>query len=514
MRLLNVSLSNDRGTLNLPVGPGLTLVQGSMGCGKSMLVRDTLLLLLSGSVPGKRKLDSLGEKLSAGVTLEMDDGTGWPILRQGRKISVLGQDGLDSASTVTGALASRTGLKPSDLAESVYKTDEDIRALLLSSKRMLDFVKAAAGLLWFGTTASGLGSEVSRLEPKEILSEEDRRQLEVRQAQLEADIRRRTTQLQQLEHALERMLPNEAYCRELANRQTPENVEKTRAQAEKLLGEQNLDKSISAWLTPLYDGSILQFASRVAAELAEKNVTTSSSVSLQRAVLQSKYARGPVLQALDTLTRLDSIQTATAKDITDAINWLKVLDDYRRKTQELQTQLKQDNMAAGDIRARLQADLNNQNNTNREKYEKAKRLQAQFLRNQSDASLQDVARSWVVGRVLGTSTYLLQRVLHDACLKQAPDGSIKTSIGGTEIPAEQLSNGQILVCALSLQLGILAVFGTRVPFLVLDDITGACGDRAQDVVTMLQDASRNILKKQIVLLTSDRLLRADCMRRL
>jgi len=513
MRLLNVSLTNDRGILNLPLGRGLTLLQGPMGCGKSMLVRDTLLLLTAGKIPGKRTVSSLGERVSAGVTLELDDGEVWPILRQGTKVSVMGQDGLSSAGAVTGALASKTGMSPKDLAESVYKTDEDVRNLLLSSKKLLDFANAAAGLSWFASTAGALSNEASRLEPAPVLDDENRRQLEVHKNNLEADLRRFSQRLEKLSQAISRMAPHQQYCEGLANSSTPDQVEQVKQQARAFLAEQGLAGK-TEYLTPLYPGPVLAFAAEVAKELGNNQGVVEQSTSLKKAVIQGNHASGPVLQALDTLTRADSVQTASAKDITDAVSWLKVLNEYREEVNSLTGQVRSVNTELADIQTRLAADLQGRNGKERAKYNRAMELYSLFLRNKADASLQDVATGWVVGRVLGTATYLLQRVIPEACLRQSVDGSVKTSIDGRDIPAEQLSNGQILVCALALQLGIMAVFGTAVPFLVLDDITGACGDKAQNVVTMLQEAAEKVVKRQIVLLTSDRQLRAQCMRTL
>jgi len=495
---------------------GLNVVHGPVGSGKSMVLRDVLFLLLAGKVPGKRKLASLGKKMRLSVGMERGDES-LTIYRTGSTVSVMERPDLTSSSDVTAAVATFLGVPSSQLVDRCYVSGLTLPASVLTAGSVLSAVRGA------------IGSAALTAFAKDVNAVAIRKKSESDQC-LGASVQSVPEGMENIDNELGGMRADLAKVKA--------DIEASRegkVTSQQVLGCQ-LDTDVAARIDQMLEHlgawadrgdarAVLGEASGYMFLKRRVDMCLHDEVKIEdlkrfsylleayydASCLESNGAGNPgeLLQALDHLKQCRTMTTTTSENKKNATQFLVYCQKLDSRA----------NLLAADIRGREElrksADqIRSQKESNRvraaELGKQATTLitALEFLQPSGPHSVEKRLCEARLAGVMGYASELMQAAGVAGKLRYSADDGLSLERGnGNLCPVAELSGGEVTLAALVLRLSQDLKF-SKVPFLILDDITGPLGDLTSGVCDMLIGHAAR-MKSMIVLPTHDRRARGD-----
>jgi len=475
--------------------PGLNVITGPIGSGKTMRTRDILFLLLAGRMPSKRTNDCLGKKSQMGVTLDNDLQT-MSILRSGASVRLLEDQTVSGSGPIKERVAMMTGIPATDLAELCYCSGMKLQANMQLSSSFLSTMRAAIGSST-SRFSDLVSSEVSSVRGR--LAVEAQRSLAV-PVDLE-DLRMQVAKADEARAAAEAELAaageSEAVCRAVLSARLASDVEEQIRDLEKILkpvlalSEKEVCRLVDE--ASLY-GMAGQIASEIEAYIGSGRMLEASPTLARLLEQAGRYAEAvkagaPIKELrglLDEYRGLAVAPVVSRSDKDKAETYLRYVDDLRNAAG-----------AAADACRNLMAALTLAERAEAGRTagaEETDRLSSYLARLELlqdcvlPSGMQSVEKQLVEtvsSGVLGAATdYLCLCGMHAEMQYDTTVGITLVRSDGP-VKAQELSEGETMIAALCLRLAIAHTL-KPIPFLILDDITGSLGIRAAAVTDMLR----------------------------
>lgn len=510
--------------------PGLNVVCGPVGSGKTMLLKDCLFLLLTGRIPGNRTLESLGKKFRASVSLRGRDGQTLTVVRSGSSVSVMEDPSVTSAAAACERVAAFAGLPSNRLFDLCYVNGITLPGTVLTSSALLGVVRGTAkteGL-------QALGKQVNA-RYKELQQELDVLALHLSApddtAAAQAAVEAAKQRLSRAETALASTVSGEAISRQVLECPDPEESRKAIKTLRDKLGKLAEDPQAAAkvdglacykFLKGLIDADLALAADRYPGRSFVPGTEDWDDAMGKMPSLVSAYGEAlalgdNLLADPDTLRYLlrqyadvSTRKTTTADNRAKAQAFLDYVAALRQEKAEAMREL---DVAAVLLEKSQQAAVAKRNGQARKDHlEKicARFKQAlELLQPSGKHSVEKEIVEALLSQVLLIATDLLNRCGIDGIMEYSADEGLTLRRGDSRCPSNELSGGELVAVALSLRL-VLGLCSEKPPFLVLDDVTGALGRLVPGVCDMLAEYSADT-DTPIVLITHDVSARGDHM---
>lgn len=500
--------------------PGLNVVCGPVGSGKSMLFRDCLFLLLAGKVPGARTLAALGDKcrLTASVCA---GGKSVTVTRNGAKVAVLEDQDAKTAAAVCERVASFTGIPSSRLFELCYVSGLTLPSTVLTPGNLLNLVRAAAGIGGLQAFGQQVNSALSDAEI-ELRTLAEHAAVPAADAEpASSALARAETRMAEIRAWLEGNAAAERLSRDVMAASLSAEVRTRLGALEAELGPLASAADAAAVVDSMMNYRFLRDLLAPDIPLAMKPGTKDwgmmkEALPRMTEVYERILAMGPALDAdpnrlrglLSERDRLKSVPVTSEQNREKASRFIAYADRLRAELAELEGQARVCRARMAD-EARL-ASMCGRMAGRRAELERAVPRYRQALELLQPGSKLSVERD-VVGDllhgVLGDATAMLNgsgvpgELVYDAA------SGLRLSRGGAECPAAQLSGGEVSLAALTMRLATDRAFGSS-PFLVVDDVTGPLGRLVPAMCDTLAGYAAET-GKTIVLITHDPAARGD-----
>jgi hypothetical protein len=490
-------------------GPELTCITGPIGSGKTLRMRDGLGLLLAGKVPSKRTIACFGKNVQMGVTLEKP-GESLSITRSGTSTRILEEPAISGAG-VKERVAMFTGIPASDLMDLCYCGGFQLQQNMQLNSSLLATIRAAVGD-GINRFAKVVSSEMSVVQAR-LSAPSGKPDFDV--GEMKKRLQDATKAKVEQEQQLMSCAKDTATCQQVL--ESVLDTEQLRHVAR-----------LKAALGPLHLVSVDELS-----QMSEESVLY--DVCKQ---IRSEYhnnVRSPELKAaLPTL--YDICRRADLVDVD--IRWSVILsmrrelDDYMARPvvsaeQKAQAQeylryiasLSENAATSGKTVLELQAQI-----------AQAERALAGFEAQKKKAAADEILRARLellqtlvqpsgknsiekqmladisFGLLSAATDYLCMCGMR-AVMQYDPAVGVQLVRKDGEVRSQELSEGESMIAALCLRMALIRTI-MPVPFLVLDDITGSLGLRAQHVTDVLRVFAREqnipvILNTQELRVTGD-----------
>lgn len=503
LEYLSASGLNGVKDMSLGFDPRVTAVLGPVGAGKTMLLRDVLFLLLTGKIPGKRTLDSLGRKMRALCAL-VKPGQSLCLSRVNGKTTVLEDGGISGVAAVAQRISEFTGVPTSSMYDLCYCNGITLPSTLLTSGALLSLVRSALGS---GVQTAGklVGAELSSAkgavdalqrisgQPVDIQKlEAEYNQLQERIAQREAQLRESAVYAEVAMHVVQ--------C------PTDEELAEQIQQATQFLG------GYAAMPEDVFQRSVFQLPVRqFAADCLAQATSNAGDISLIRRWMPmlGETADLPVSDVtpaqlcaararLQTLLDTESTPAANKEAAERYLEWHDGLRFESSRCQgELATVRSQLEIAqhAAAERNQIEADIQHLR-----QYAGLLETLLDYFQPSGKYSIEKQVIENLFSGLLRTATDLLETSGIVGELKYSAEDGLYLA-RRENIPVDELSGGELTLAALTVRLAVTEHL-KPVPLLILDDATGPLGKLLPACCYMLEQWSTRT-GTQVIVITHD-----------
>ena len=507
LQSLHVGKSDHIPATSMVFSPEFNVVSGHVRQGKTMLLRDVLFLLLSGKIPGKRTLSSLGGAFSADCTLVKGAET-LSITRSGSKVSILEDRSCSGATAVREKVAAFTGIQSTALSDLCYCSGVTLPGDICSDGALLKLMRSV-----IGDGPSMLLREVNR-ELGALRIPEIPATYTQSQETLDREIDAIQAQLTRGQENLQAWAKALNISRSVMDTPLRTDVERRMADIDgRLKGAGVLGDKLRTYR----EASVV---SNYAMSIMEQYTALGGDAEYAAATLPDLVSKGGLAKEVQSILSGAGISPTDATALLQERKVLEgqaVTDEQARKDAGAWLQLERDTQQSISM---LQAQLSEKAAYKRLAQESAQ-ASADVMQMRRDIihlqSRLDLLRSCLlpsgefsVEREL-TELYL-RDVLSTAsgllCTAGIPLGVTFTAENGMrvnhaagELGMSELSGSETLMTALCLRLAV-SIHLKKSPFLVMDDITGPVGHMVQDLCSMLAYCSHRY-RMQLILISAD-----------
>jgi len=495
---------------------GLNVVHGPVGSGKSMVMRDVLFLLLAGKVPGKRKLASLGKKMRLSVGIESGDES-LTIYRTGSTVSAMEMPDLTSSSEVTAAVSAFLGVPSSQLVDRCYVSGLTLPASVLTAGSVLSAVRGAIGSAALATFAKDVNAVAIQKK-----SEADRC-LGASEQPAPEGMEHIDNELGEMQTDLAKVKADIEASRE--GKATSQQVMDCMLNTDVALNIAALLEKLGSWAERADAVDVFENAAGyvflkrcldadfdLGATMCELEQFTQTCMAYQTGLdLERSESQLPSLMLfnLKQLKYIRELTTTTAENKDNAAKFIAYCRGLDAQANQLESDIhSREALRKSADQIRSQKESNRARAAELGKQVTTLTTALEFLQPSGPHSVEKRLCEARLAGVMGYASELMQAAGVAGKLRYSADDGLSLERGnGNLCPVAELSGGEVTLAALVLRLSQDLKF-SKVPFLILDDITGPLGDLTPGVCDMLIGHAAR-MKSMIVLPTHDRRARGD-----